>query len=204
MTGHSWLSPSFPLCPQQRHKTPQPQRHSFPERWWFVLSCNWLSFSTCVGALVGRVLISGSGSGLAVREKQEVCMEGGTGLKWQCSGICVAEMLQRQGQLKVGAWGACEGTGLSIVPSTRNLFLVLITCASSRCEITSREYCEFMRGYFHEEATLCSQVSVELAVCAAALLPPVPLSSSAGSGVPVVRCRSEFRVLSRPEHGGSG
>ncbi|XP_049758820.1 inactive rhomboid protein 1 isoform X9 [Elephas maximus indicus] len=26
-----------------------------------------------------------------------------------------------------------------------------------RCEITSREYCDFMRGYFHEEATLCSQ-----------------------------------------------
>ncbi|XP_075313259.1 inactive rhomboid protein 1 isoform X6 [Odontesthes bonariensis] len=26
-----------------------------------------------------------------------------------------------------------------------------------RCEITSREYCEFMHGYFHEEATLCSQ-----------------------------------------------
>lgn len=29
----------------------------------------------------------------------------------------------------------------------------------SRCEITSREYCDFMMGYFHEEATLCSQVS---------------------------------------------
>lgn len=28
-----------------------------------------------------------------------------------------------------------------------------------RCEITSREYCDFMKGYFHEEATLCSQVS---------------------------------------------
>ncbi|XP_025056417.1 inactive rhomboid protein 1 isoform X6 [Alligator sinensis] len=27
-----------------------------------------------------------------------------------------------------------------------------------RCEITSREYCDFMKGYFHEEATLCSQV----------------------------------------------
>lgn len=26
------------------------------------------------------------------------------------------------------------------------------------CEITTREYCEFMHGYFHEEATLCSQV----------------------------------------------
>lgn len=40
-------------------------------------------------------------------------------------------------------------------------FLILITCPSSRCEITSREYCEFMRGYFHEEATLCSQVSAD-------------------------------------------
>ncbi|XP_017366319.1 inactive rhomboid protein 1 isoform X3 [Cebus imitator] len=29
-----------------------------------------------------------------------------------------------------------------------------------RCEITSREYCDFMRGYFHEEATLCSQMTV--------------------------------------------
>eukprot|EP00069_Balaena_mysticetus_P016056 bmy_01852T0 len=29
-----------------------------------------------------------------------------------------------------------------------------------RCEITSREYCDFMRGYFHEEATLCSQVGL--------------------------------------------
>ncbi|KAL8163167.1 UNVERIFIED_CONTAM: Inactive rhomboid protein 2, partial [Gekko kuhli] len=27
------------------------------------------------------------------------------------------------------------------------------------CEITTREYCEFMHGYFHEEATLCSQAS---------------------------------------------
>ena len=26
------------------------------------------------------------------------------------------------------------------------------------CIITTREYCEFRRGYFHEEATLCSQV----------------------------------------------
>ncbi|KAG8129001.1 hypothetical protein E2320_015782, partial [Naja naja] len=27
------------------------------------------------------------------------------------------------------------------------------------CEITTREYCEFMHGHFHEEATLCSQAS---------------------------------------------
>lgn len=77
---------------------------------------------------------------------------------------------------------AWAGTGWSIVPSVCNLFLTLITCASSRCEITSREYCEFMRGYFHEEATLCSQVSAHLGVCMAALLLPAPLSSLARSG----------------------
>lgn len=32
-------------------------------------------------------------------------------------------------------------------------------CPLPSCEITTREYCEFMHGYFHEEATLCSQVS---------------------------------------------
>uniref|UniRef100_A0ABM5EZE5 Inactive rhomboid protein n=1 Tax=Pogona vitticeps TaxID=103695 RepID=A0ABM5EZE5_9SAUR len=34
-----------------------------------------------------------------------------------------------------------------------------------RCEITSREYCTFMHGYFHEEATLCSQVDCMDDVC---------------------------------------
>lgn len=33
------------------------------------------------------------------------------------------------------------------------------------CEITTREYCEFMHGYFHEEATLCSQVHCLDDVC---------------------------------------
>ncbi|XP_057572039.1 inactive rhomboid protein 2 isoform X2 [Hippopotamus amphibius kiboko] len=33
------------------------------------------------------------------------------------------------------------------------------------CEITTREYCEFMHGYFHEEATLCSQVHCLDRVC---------------------------------------
>ncbi|KAG8129002.1 hypothetical protein E2320_015782, partial [Naja naja] len=28
---------------------------------------------------------------------------------------------------------------------------------AAHCEITTREYCEFMHGHFHEEATLCSQ-----------------------------------------------
>jgi len=29
------------------------------------------------------------------------------------------------------------------------------------CIITSREHCTFVRGYFHQELTLCSQVSTE-------------------------------------------
>ncbi|XP_059805018.1 inactive rhomboid protein 2-like [Hypanus sabinus] len=34
-----------------------------------------------------------------------------------------------------------------------------------RCEITTREYCQFKNGYFHEEATLCSQVHCMDDVC---------------------------------------
>ncbi|KAM4584036.1 inactive rhomboid protein 2-like [Odontesthes bonariensis] len=34
-----------------------------------------------------------------------------------------------------------------------------------RCEITTREFCTFMHGYFHEEATLCSQVDCLDDVC---------------------------------------
>ncbi|KAM5274784.1 inactive rhomboid protein 2 isoform 2-T2 [Ctenodactylus gundi] len=33
------------------------------------------------------------------------------------------------------------------------------------CEIATREYCEFMHGYFHEDATLCSQVHCLDKVC---------------------------------------
>lgn len=33
------------------------------------------------------------------------------------------------------------------------------------CEISTREYCDFMHGYFHEEATLCSQVHCLDEVC---------------------------------------
>lgn len=29
---------------------------------------------------------------------------------------------------------------------------------TGECRITTREYCDFVRGYFHEEASLCSQV----------------------------------------------
>lgn len=34
-----------------------------------------------------------------------------------------------------------------------------------RCIITTREYCQFRHGYFHEEATLCSQISCMNEIC---------------------------------------
>lgn len=34
-----------------------------------------------------------------------------------------------------------------------------------QCKITTREYCDFVRGTFHEEASLCSQVSCLNDVC---------------------------------------
>ena len=34
-----------------------------------------------------------------------------------------------------------------------------------RCEMRSEEYCKFVKGYFHPEATLCSQVSCMQDVC---------------------------------------
>lgn len=34
-----------------------------------------------------------------------------------------------------------------------------------KCMITTREYCDFNKGYFHEEATLCSQVSCMSEIC---------------------------------------
>lgn len=38
-------------------------------------------------------------------------------------------------------------------------------CPFCRCEITTREYCSFMHGYFHEDATLCSQVVCACVLC---------------------------------------
>lgn len=32
------------------------------------------------------------------------------------------------------------------------------------CRITTREFCDFVNGYFHEEASLCSQVGKTLKI----------------------------------------
>lgn len=68
------------------------------------------------------------------------------------------------------AWGAIGDLCLPLGSGCPPLQGFPTLTRPSRCEITSREYCDFMRGYFHEEATLCSQVGVQV------LVPPCPTS----------------------------
>lgn len=55
---------------------------------------------------------------------------------------------------------ACHGLVLCSSLRGQVPFRMLMPCLPPvhSCEITTREYCDFMHGYFHEEATLCSQV----------------------------------------------
>ncbi|XP_067859882.1 inactive rhomboid protein 2-like isoform X2 [Heptranchias perlo] len=61
-----------------------------------------------------------------------------------------------------GRWVTPRGrqflVGFPLVSHFRSCFLC-------RCEITTREYCQFKDGYFHEEVTLCSQVHCLDEVC---------------------------------------
>ncbi|XP_078519197.1 inactive rhomboid protein 1 isoform X1 [Lissotriton helveticus] len=67
-------------------------------------------------------------------------------------------------------WPICTKTTYGKYPNHLHMDCVITgrpCCIGTkgRCEITSREYCDFMRGYFHEEATLCSQVHCMDDVC---------------------------------------
>ncbi|TRY83731.1 hypothetical protein DNTS_003948 [Danionella cerebrum] len=78
----------------------------------------------------------------------------------------------------------------------------LMTSPNGRCEITSREYCDFMKGYFHEEATLCSQVHCMDDVCG--LLPFLnPEVGPAGSQFGILACLfveliQSWQILAQP------
>lgn len=59
----------------------------------------------------------------------------------------------KHGGSRLGAEGDAQGRPECALPPASPLL------PPASCEITTREYCDFMHGYFHEEATLCSQVS---------------------------------------------
>ncbi|XP_072882675.1 inactive rhomboid protein 2-like isoform X3 [Hemitrygon akajei] len=60
-------------------------------------------------------------------------------------------------------WPSSQAPNLSFTNQQRSSGAV---CHQDpRCEITTREYCQFKNGYFHEEATLCSQVHCMDDVC---------------------------------------
>ncbi|XP_037621615.1 inactive rhomboid protein 2-like [Sebastes umbrosus] len=67
-------------------------------------------------------------------------------------------------------WPVCTGTTKSNKTGYRHMDCNIkgrpcCIGTKGRCEITTREYCSFMHGYFHEEATLCSQVNCLDDVC---------------------------------------
>lgn len=72
----------------------------------------------------------------------------------------------------VTEWPICTE---SMNVSSRRLDLRHVTCplagrpccigTQGQCVITTREYCEFRRGFFHPDATLCSQVSCLSEIC---------------------------------------
>lgn len=69
----------------------------------------------------------------------------------------------------ITAWPICQ------VPSRPRLADEHMTCeviakpccigVYGQCVITTQDYCEFVKGHFHEEATLCSQISCMSDVC---------------------------------------
>lgn len=72
--------------------------------------------------------------------------------------------LQEENMIKIHTKVAklLNGTSLSHIHIYCIYLINQVNYDLHRCEITSREYCNFMKGYFHEEATLCSQVSKHL------------------------------------------
>ncbi|XP_054166513.1 inactive rhomboid protein 1-like [Oppia nitens] len=67
-------------------------------------------------------------------------------------------------------WPICRkrGSPYSYYEKHMNCELIARPCCLGiygECHITTREYCNFIKGRFHEEATLCSQVSCMRDVC---------------------------------------
>lgn len=52
-----------------------------------------------------------------------------------------------------------DSTILDVNPHTQVIGHPCCTGVFGECRITTREFCDFVNGYFHEEASLCSQVS---------------------------------------------
>uniref|UniRef100_A0A1I8C0E9 Rhomboid domain-containing protein n=1 Tax=Meloidogyne hapla TaxID=6305 RepID=A0A1I8C0E9_MELHA len=67
-------------------------------------------------------------------------------------------------------WPICEQKASSIPPTVKHMNCEITgrpCCIQmhGQCRITSREYCDFVGGYYHPNAVLCSQVSCLREVC---------------------------------------
>ncbi|GAU98687.1 hypothetical protein RvY_09801 [Ramazzottius varieornatus] len=68
-------------------------------------------------------------------------------------------------------WPVCKtkaNISMSTAPPHMTCEVVGHPCCTGirgECQITTREYCDFVQGYFHEDALLCSQVSCMDKIC---------------------------------------
>ncbi|VDK76920.1 unnamed protein product [Litomosoides sigmodontis] len=67
-------------------------------------------------------------------------------------------------------WPMCKQTTLFVPENVMHMHCEITgrpCCIQlhGQCRITTRDYCDFVEGYFHENATLCSQVSCLSEVC---------------------------------------
>ncbi|XP_078692278.1 inactive rhomboid protein 1-like isoform X9 [Branchiostoma floridae x Branchiostoma belcheri] len=64
-------------------------------------------------------------------------------------------------------WPVCKEEGADSRPHMTCEVTAHPCCIgiTGTCEITTREYCEFKHGFFHQEASLCSQVSCMDRIC---------------------------------------
>lgn len=70
----------------------------------------------------------------------------------------------------ISKWPICQEKSRNITSAAKHMHCELTghpCCIQmhGQCRITTQEYCNFVRGYYHPEATLCSQVSCLNDVC---------------------------------------
>ncbi|KAI0217011.1 Inactive rhomboid protein 1 [Lamellibrachia satsuma] len=151
---HSVSSPLSVTTTQRHHHsassplsviTTQRHRHS-------------VSSSTCVSTL-SSPLIS---TNINIAEISDVVSI--VDLKWYCaSPASTGSFIWKD---DITEWPVCD-TALNVTASDDNHHM---TCEvvgrpccvgiQGECIVSTREYCQFRRGYFHEEASLCSQVGM--------------------------------------------
>ena len=89
-----------------------------------------------------------------------------------CLSFCYGDKLSRSWPADITLWPKCENPKETIPRifenSHMNCEVIGRPCCvgvQGECIITTREHCDLRKGYFHEDANLCSQVDCMQGVC---------------------------------------